>query len=81
MTIEAAIGLTVKEARLARQWSIAELARRIGVSAGTMCALENGRPFAWSTIRDTAQALKMSPGALISLAERIKDQMRKAGLQ
>jgi transcriptional regulator with XRE-family HTH domain len=40
----AVLGAQVKTARLARGWTQAELARRIGVDARTLAALERGAP-------------------------------------
>lgn len=62
-------GHTVRESRLATGISLRELARRIGVSAATLHAIETGKTeLAVSRLRDIADALHTTPGQLLDTA-------------
>ena len=62
-------GHTVRESRLAIGISLRELARRIGVSAATLHAIETGKTeLAVSRLRDIADALHTTPGQLLETA-------------
>lgn len=59
-------GHTVRQSRLATGISLRELARRIGVSAATLHAIETGKTeLAVSRLRDIADALHTTPGRLL----------------
>jgi len=63
-------GHTVRESRLATGISLRELARRIGVSAATLHAIETGKTeLAVSRLRDIADALHTTPGQLLDTAD------------
>jgi AcrR family transcriptional regulator len=62
-------GHTVRQSRLATGISLRELARRIGVSAATLHAIETGKTeLAVSRLRDIADALHTTPGQLLDTA-------------
>jgi len=63
-------GHTVRQSRLTTGISLRELARRIGVSAATLHAIETGKTeLAVSRLRDIADALHTTPGQLLDTAD------------
>jgi transcriptional regulator with XRE-family HTH domain len=60
----------MKRARMARQWTQAELATRLGVSQGYVCLLERGARPLPATMADTlARLLEMPPSTLPASAD------------
>src|SRR5882757_4305387 len=63
-----AMGHTVRQSRLAAGVSLRELARRIGVSAATLSAIETGKTeLAVSRLREIADALHTTPDRLLAV--------------
>jgi transcriptional regulator with XRE-family HTH domain len=62
------IRLKIEELRRARGWSQAELARRAGLRAATVSAIENGqtRGIDFDTLEKLAQALDVDPAYLVT---------------
>jgi transcriptional regulator with XRE-family HTH domain len=54
-------GLTIADARLARSWTLRELAARAGVSLASIHAIEHGRPATLETYAAIALALGLEP--------------------
>jgi AcrR family transcriptional regulator len=62
-----AVGHTVRQSRLTAGMSLRELARRIGVSAATLSAIETGKTaLAVSRLREIASALHTTPDRLLT---------------
>ncbi len=77
MTYEEVVGRTIMEARKARGMLQYQLAIKIGCSdRNSAYRLEKG-DFSWKLLRDACVALKMSPGALLTLAESMSDQFER----
>ncbi|HEY2096584.1 MAG TPA: TetR family transcriptional regulator [Pseudonocardia sp.] len=63
-----AMGHTVRQSRLTAGVSLRELARRIGVSAATLSAIETGKTeLAVSRLREIADALQTTPDRLLAV--------------
>lgn len=64
-------GARIREQRLQRRVSLRELARRVGVSAATLSAVENGRTgLSVTRLQDIARALEVPVGALVEPESR-----------
>jgi XRE family transcriptional regulator, aerobic/anaerobic benzoate catabolism transcriptional regulator len=62
-----AVGRRVREARLAREWTLRELAERSGVSPRFLVQIESGRAnLSVRRLADLAAALDLSPATLLS---------------
>lgn len=72
------LGFRIRELRLARQWSQAQLAEKVGVRQATISGLETGRTrrVDLDTIDALARALGVQPGELL---ERVPDRKGKRG--
>lgn len=75
MTLEQFIGIAIRDARRARDWTQADLAQRIRVHSQTIHRLENAtvrtrrQSAYWAHLKAVSAALHITPGALISIAE------------
>jgi transcriptional regulator with XRE-family HTH domain len=77
VTLEQAIGITIREARRSRGWSAAELGKRVGINVHTVWEIESRGASHWPTMRDCAQALKMTPAGMLSIAELIAEEHKR----
>lgn len=72
-------GLQVRDARLARRWTVADLARRAGVSAGMIYRVEAGGVASTETATRIATALGRRAGLLLTDPRRRRDARHELG--
>lgn len=80
MTYEQIVGRTIQEVRKSKGLLQYQLAEKVGVERNSSHRLEKGN-FNWKLLRDACQVLKMSPGALLTLAESMADQFERIEAQ
>ena len=71
-----ALAAALRELREERDESRRTLARRAGISAGSLARIELGQASpAWTTVRQIAQALNLSPRELGAVVERAEARL------
>jgi transcriptional regulator with XRE-family HTH domain len=73
------LAMFVRAIRETEEWSLADMAEKLGVTRAHVAAIERGKPISPESAARYAKALGYSPEQFVRLA--LQDQVRKAGLR